>query len=80
VLRLDGQLRFVEHGLSPDAGVRKWQEWLTPIWSRCAGGCHLNRKIDDLVRSGGFQIAQLSTGYARGLRPLTYMYEGSAIP
>src|SRR5262245_29409224 len=22
---------------------------LTPLWRRCAGGCHLNRKSDDLI-------------------------------
>jgi ubiquinone/menaquinone biosynthesis C-methylase UbiE len=80
VLKRQGQLRFVEHGLSPDPGVSKWQDRLTPVWCRCAGGCHLNRKIDDLVRSAGFTYAELSTGYARGLRPMAFMYEGTATP
>ena len=77
VLKSHGQLRFVEHGLSPDPSVSKWQDRLTPLWCRCAGGCHLNRKTDDLVRIAGFTFAELSTGYARGLRPMAYMYEGS---
>jgi SAM-dependent methyltransferase len=80
VLKPGGQIRFVEHGLSPDAGVGRWQNRLTPLWSRCAGGCHLNRKTDGLLRAAGFDIAELSTGYARGLRPTTYMYQGSATP
>jgi ubiquinone/menaquinone biosynthesis C-methylase UbiE len=80
VLKGQGQLRFVEHGLSPDPGVSKWQNRLTPVWCRCAGGCHLNRKIDDLVRSAGFTYAELSTGYAHGLRPMAYMYEGTVTP
>ena len=79
VLRPDGQLRFVEHGLSPDAAVRKWQDRLTPVWSRCAGGCHLNRKTDALVRAAGFTLHELAAGYAPGLRPMAYMYEGCAI-
>ncbi len=79
VLKPGGELRFVEHGLSPDAGVRKWQDWLTPLWRRCAGGCHLNRKTDNLIRAAGFQIVELSTGYAPGPRPLAYMYEGCAV-
>jgi ubiquinone/menaquinone biosynthesis C-methylase UbiE len=79
VLRPGGQLRFVEHGLSPDAGVRQWQDRLTPLWRRCAGGCHLNRKTDDLIRAADFQLIELSTGYASGLRPMAYMYEGCAV-
>ena len=78
VLKPKGELRFVEHGLAPDPDVRKWQEWLTPLWCRCAGGCHLNRKTDDLIHDAGFPIMELSTGYARGLRPMAYMYEGVA--
>lgn len=80
VLKAGGELRFVEHGLSPDPGVRKWQNRLTPLWRRCAGGCHLNRKTDDLIGAAGFTLAELSTGYARGPRPMTYMYEGQALP
>jgi len=79
VLKPGGQLRFVEHGLSPDLNVCKWQARLTPLWRRCAGGCHLNRKMDDLIRGAGFQLAELSTGYARGPRPMAFMYEGCAI-
>jgi SAM-dependent methyltransferase len=79
VLRPGGQLRFVEHGLSPDPNVCKWQDRLTPLWRRCAGGCHLNRKMDDLIRGAGFQLTELSTGYARGPKPMAFMYEGCAI-
>ena len=79
VLRPGGQMRFVEHGLSPDAKVAIWQNCLTPLWRRCAGGCHLNRKMDDLIRNAGFELAELSTGYARGPRATVYMYEGQAV-
>lgn len=54
------RLRRLEHGVSPDAAVRKWQDWLTPLWCDCAGGCHLNRKTDDLVRAAGFNLTELS--------------------
>ena len=80
VLKPGGQLRFVEHGLAPNAGVARWQDRLTPMWSYCAGGCHLNRKTDDLLGAAGFTIPELSTGYAPGLRPFSYMYEGTAVP
>jgi ubiquinone/menaquinone biosynthesis C-methylase UbiE len=78
VLKPDGTLIFVEHGLSPDAAVRKWQNRLTPIWRRFTGGCHLNRKMDDLVRGAGFDIADLRTEYVPGPRAFGFMYEGRA--
>ena len=78
VLKPRGALIFVEHGLSPDAGVRKWQNRLTPFWRPFAGGCHLNRKIDDLVRGAGFTIVDLRTEYVPGPRAMTYMYQGRA--
>jgi SAM-dependent methyltransferase len=79
VLKPGGALIFAEHGLSPDIGVRTWQNRLTPLWRHIAGGCHLNRKMDDLIRSAGFSIADLHTEYVPGPRPLTYMYEGRAV-
>ena len=78
VVRPGGSLRFVEHGRSPDASVAWWQDHLTPLWKRCSGGCHLNRQTDDLLRSVGFRLARLKTGYAQGPRPMTFMYEGQA--
>ena len=56
----------------------QWQNRLTPVWRRVAGGCHLNRKMDDLIREAGFTIAELQTEYMPGPRLMTYMYEGIA--
>lgn len=78
VLKREGSLIFVEHGLSPDPAVGKWQNRLTPFWRPWTGGCHLNRKIDDLVRDAGFTIADLRTEYVPGPRALTFTYEGQA--
>jgi len=78
VLKSDGRLVFVEHGLSPETGVARWQHRLTPCWSWIGGGCHLNRKTDDLLRRAGFEIKDLATGYIKGPKPWTYMYERDA--
>jgi len=78
VLRNSGQLIFVEHGLAPEPGVATWQNRLTPLWCRCAGGCHLNRPIADLVREAGFVITNLQTGYMSRPKFASFMYEGTA--
>jgi ubiquinone/menaquinone biosynthesis C-methylase UbiE len=80
VLRPGGRLLFVEHGRAPDAGVRRWQDWLTPVWRRCAGGCHLNRPIAAMIADAGFRLDRIETGHIPGPRPMTFMYEGSARP
>jgi ubiquinone/menaquinone biosynthesis C-methylase UbiE len=80
VLKEGGRLIFVEHGHSPDPGVATWQDRLTPVWKRISGGCHLNRKIDDLIASSGFHIRELGTSYLPGPRPMTYTYQGVADP
>ncbi|MXQ75676.1 methyltransferase domain-containing protein [Rhodococcus rhodochrous] len=63
VLAPGGTLHFVEHGLAPDENVRRWQHRLEPIQKRVAGGCHLTRRIADLVRGAGFDIRELDTFY-----------------
>lgn len=78
VLKRNGQLIFIEHGCSADAGVRVWQDRITPIWKRIGGGCHLNRKIDDLIKAAGFQVTELKNFYLPGPRPMTYTYQGVA--
>jgi SAM-dependent methyltransferase len=80
VLRPGGKLLFVEHGLAPDEGVRRWQDRLTPIWRSCCGGCHLNRPIASMIETAGFRIDRIETGYIPGPKPMSFMYEGSARP
>lgn len=80
VLKPSGLLVFAEHGRAPDPGVAAWQDRLTPVWKRLAGGCHLNRKVDRLVTDAGFRIARLSTFYIAGPRAVTYTYQGIARP
>lgn len=78
VLKPDGVFRFVEHGLAPEPGVRRWQRWLSPAWKCCAGNCHLDRPMAALVEKSEFRMERLDTGYAIGPKPLVFMYEGQA--
>ncbi|HEX2712659.1 MAG TPA: class I SAM-dependent methyltransferase, partial [Candidatus Acidoferrales bacterium] len=63
VLKPSGRLVFVEHGLAPEESVQRWQDRLTPIWRRIAGGCHLNRPICAMIEDSGFSLERLETGY-----------------
>jgi len=78
VLKPGGRWIFIEHGRAPDPRVAAWQDRMTPLWKRMTGGCHLNRRIDELIMEAGFQIYDLKTGYEPGPRPLTYTYQGLA--
>ncbi|PYT29458.1 MAG: SAM-dependent methyltransferase [Acidobacteria bacterium] len=78
VLKACGKLIFVEHGRAPDPGVAVWQDRLTPLWKRIGGGCHLNRRIDEMIKQAGFQIPELTASYIPGPRPMTYTYQGIA--
>jgi ubiquinone/menaquinone biosynthesis C-methylase UbiE len=80
VLKPSGRLIFVEHGSAPDARVAVWQDRLTPLWKRIGGGCHLNRRVDEMIASAGFTPAELQRGYLSGPRPMTYTYQGIALP
>lgn len=80
VLRPGGPLLFIEHGQAPEATVRRWQDRLTPLWRRLAGGCHLNRPVDRLIRECGFDLRCLETGYlVDGPRLFTFHYRGRAL-
>jgi ubiquinone/menaquinone biosynthesis C-methylase UbiE len=81
VLRPGGSLLFVEHGRAPDPRLERWQDRLTPLWRRVAGGCHLNRPIGQLVEQSGLRLVELETGHlVKGPRPFTFHYRGIARP
>ena len=78
VLRPGGELHFLEHGRSPDPQVARWQDRITPINRRIAGGCHPNRPIDTLLAGADLEVTRMENYYVRGPKPLGYMFEGVA--
>jgi len=81
VLRPGGALHFLEHGVSPDAGVRRWQYRLEPIQKRVFDGCHLTRPIDELVGQSGLVVEQVERAYAPMpalMKPWVFGYLGRA--
>ena len=63
VLKDDGRLIFCEHGLAPDKKISKWQNRIDPVWGKIAGGCHLNRDIQQLITDAGFSFESLDKMY-----------------
>jgi ubiquinone/menaquinone biosynthesis C-methylase UbiE len=55
VLKPGGQYLCLEHGLSDQTGIQRWQTRLTPLHKRLAGGCRLDVDVEALVRSGQFR-------------------------
>ena len=81
VLRPGGTFHFLEHGLCPDPAVAKKQHRYNGLQQRLAGGCHLDRPIDALVREAGFDITDLAHDQMPGpkfMLPWGYLYEGVA--
>ncbi|WP_373087985.1 class I SAM-dependent methyltransferase [Zhongshania sp.] len=80
VLKPGGKLLFCEHGLAPDHNIQNWQNRITPVWKKLAGGCHLNRRIPELITACGFKINSLEQCYVDDTpRIAGYMYYGIAV-
>lgn len=81
VLRPGGRLHLLEHGRSPDDGVRTWQRRLEPLQRRVAGGCHLTRDPLQLVTTAGLHVEESDQRYLPGPalgRPWSYGYRAVA--
>jgi ubiquinone/menaquinone biosynthesis C-methylase UbiE len=79
LLKPGGKFFFIEHGLSQDLNIQIWQNRLTPLQKAIADGCHLNRKINDLVTKQ-FSNVTLKQFYAPRLpKVIGYMYQGIAV-
>jgi len=63
VLKPGGKLIFLEHGLSPDPAVQRWQKRSEPLFRWAFEGCHVTRDIPALIGKGGFDIDQIDAGY-----------------
>lgn len=79
VLKPGGTYVFVEHGKSERASTARWQERLNPIWRHIADGCNIDRKMDDLVERGGFELTSMKRFRGKGPSVLASMYRGEAI-
>jgi ubiquinone/menaquinone biosynthesis C-methylase UbiE len=79
VLKTGGTFLFLEHGLSPEPGVQKWQRRLNWLQVRLANGCHLDRNVKALVATQPFASVEVEEFYLeRTPRTHGYLYRGVA--
>lgn len=55
VLKREGRLVLLEH-VRGSGRLAVWQDRVTPLWSRIAGGCHPNRDIAEAAARAGFAL------------------------
>ncbi len=80
VLKPEGRYLFFEHGRSQDPGVARRQDLFNPIHKLMAGGCSLNRPIDQLIRSEGLNVIELDRYRLRDMpKGFGEMYRGVAL-
>ncbi len=78
VLKPGGRFHFLDHGLSPDPKVARWQRRLEPLQKLAFGGCRVQLPIDRLIVDAGFHVEQLETFYMKGPKFSCFMYSGVA--
>jgi SAM-dependent methyltransferase len=79
VLKPGGRLLFLEHGLSPEPGVQKWQRRLNGLEMRLADGCRLDRNMRELVAARPFASVAVEEFYLeRTPKTHGYLYRGAA--
>ena len=79
VLRSGGKFLFLEHGLSPEPGVQKWQRRLNWLQVRLANRCHLDRNPKALVAAQPFASVEVEEFYLeRTPKTHGYLYRGVA--
>lgn len=79
IVSAGGRFHFVEHGLSPDPRVARWQCRLEPLQRRMAGGCHLTRDPVAMVERAGFVVDEVAQQYGAGPKPLDYLTRAVAL-
>jgi ubiquinone/menaquinone biosynthesis C-methylase UbiE len=79
VLKPEGRFLFLEHGISPDAGVLKWQRRLDGLQRRLADGCTLLLDVRHMLSTQPFDDVQIESFYLPRIpRTHGYMYRGVA--
>ena len=80
MLKPGGRFLFLEHGLSEEPRIQRWQRRLTPLQRRLADGCRLDVDIAALIRKGPFREVQVERFLLESPpRIVGSMYRGVAV-
>jgi ubiquinone/menaquinone biosynthesis C-methylase UbiE len=80
VLKPGGRFVFLEHGLSEDPKVQRWQRWLNPIQRRLADGCRLDLDVEAVIHGQPFRDVEVDR-FVLERTPRTHgtMYRGVTV-
>ncbi len=80
VVRPGGRFVFLEHGLSPEPKVQKWQRRLNWIQGIIGDGCRLDIDVRQLVVAATFHSIDIENFYLEHTpRTHGYLYRGSGV-
>jgi len=79
VLRPGSRFLFLEHGLSPDTAIQKWQRRMNWLQSLLGDGCKLDRNIKELVAAQSYAAIDSREHYLEKMPKISgYVYRGVA--
>jgi ubiquinone/menaquinone biosynthesis C-methylase UbiE len=79
VLKPEGRIPFLEHGISPDSRVAKRQRRLNWLQRMFADGCTLTLNVPTLIATQPFSSVEMDTFYMEETpRTHGYMFRGIA--
>ena len=80
VLKPRGKIVFLEHGLSDTSKVQVCQHLLNSLQKIIGDGCHLNRDMDQIVRSAAFEMKSLKRFQLHSLpKIICHCFQGVAV-
>ena len=59
VIRPGGELRFYEHVVARSPRFARAQHIVDPVWTRIAGGCHLDRDTAAAIEAARFSVESI---------------------
>lgn len=70
VLKPDGKFLFIEHVLSEDPGLARWQDKFNRPWSFYAHGCNCNRDTVKVIENSPLHVSKLRNETLHSILPL----------